>query len=100
MADSAAQSARATRADLATRIRAGESDAHIRRVYVDRYGESVLLKPASNGVGVIVWALPVAALLLGAGALVLALRRWSREPRLEATEADEQLVAKVRGSDG
>lgn len=96
VADSATQIARTTRADIAARVRAGQSDARIRRVYVDRYGESVLLKPASDGVGVLVWALPVAALLLGAGALALALRRWAREPRLSATPADEELVREAR----
>ena len=96
VADSATQTARATRADLAARIRAGESDGQIRRVYVDRYGESVLLKPASSGVGVLVWALPVAVLLLGAGGLALALRRWAREPRLTASPADEELVREAR----
>lgn len=96
IADSATATARSTRADLRARIRRGESDAEIRRVYVDRYGETVLLKPASDGIGVLVWALPIAALVLGAGGLVLALRRWQREPRLTPTEADEELVARER----
>jgi hypothetical protein len=34
--------------------------------------------------------------VLGAGGLLLALRRWRREPRLTATEDDEQLVADAR----
>jgi cytochrome c-type biogenesis protein CcmH/NrfF len=96
VADSATSTAAATRADIATRIRHGESDAEIRQVYVDRYGESVLLKPSSNGLGVLVWALPIAALVIGAGGVALALRRWSRQPRLVASEADEQLVATER----
>ncbi len=44
----------------------------------------------------LVWALPIAALLLGAGGLWLALRRWQRQPRLAATDADEALVAEER----
>jgi cytochrome c-type biogenesis protein CcmH len=96
VADSSTSTARATRADIKARIEHGESDAEIRAVYVDRYGESVLLKPSSDGIGVLVWALPIAALLLGAGGIVFALRRWSRQPRLVATEADEELVAKER----
>jgi len=97
VADSATQTARATRADIRARIRRGESDAEIRQVYVERYGETVLLKPASDGIGVLVWALPIAALVLGAGGLVIALRRWQREPSLTASAADEQLVAEERG---
>jgi len=97
VADSQAPTARAERADIRRRIAAGQSDAEIRQAYVDRYGEFVLLKPASRGIGVLVWALPVIALVLGAGGLALALRRWRREPRLTATAADEELVARVRG---
>jgi cytochrome c-type biogenesis protein CcmH len=96
VADSATSTARATRADIAVRIRHGESDAEIRQVYVDRYGESVLLKPSSNGLGILVWALPIAALLIGAGGIVLALRRWQRQPRLHASAADEEIVAEER----
>jgi len=96
VADSATQTARATRVDIRSRISHGESDAEIRQVYIDRYGESVLLKPSSDGIGVLVWALPIAALLLGAGGIVFALRKWSRQPRLVASAADEELVAKER----
>ena len=56
----------------------------------------MLLKPASDGIGVLVWALPIAALLLGASGLWIALRRWQRQPRLTATDADEALVAAER----
>jgi cytochrome c-type biogenesis protein CcmH len=96
VADSATATARAQRRDIADRIRRGESDAEIRQVYVDRYGESILLKPAGDGVGLLVWALPVAAVLIAAGGLFVALRRWQRQPRLEATAADEAYVAAHR----
>jgi cytochrome c-type biogenesis protein CcmH len=98
VADSETSTAKATRVDIAARIRRGESDAVILQVYVDRYGESVLLKPASDGIGVLVWALPIAALVLGAGGLFLALRRWQRQPRLVASEEDEELVREQRAA--
>lgn len=97
VADSSTASARISRRDIERRLRRGESADDIRQSYVDRYGESVLLKPASGGVGVIVWALPVVILVVGAGGLVIALRRWQRQPRLEATAADEAFVAAHRG---
>jgi cytochrome c-type biogenesis protein CcmH len=96
VAESSTASARETRRDIEARIRRGESDEDIRQVYVDRYGESILLKPSSDGIGVIVWALPVIALVVGAAGLVLALRRWGRQPRLVATDADEAFVARAR----
>lgn len=98
VADSETSTANATRVDIAARIRRGEGDAQILQVYVDRYGESVLLKPASSGIGVVVWALPIAALLLGAGGLFLALRRWQRQPRLVASAEDEELVREERAA--
>jgi hypothetical protein len=34
--------------------------------------------------------------VLGAGGLVLALRRWRREPHLHPTDADRELVHRAR----
>jgi cytochrome c-type biogenesis protein CcmH len=96
IADSSTSNAAAQRADIESRVRAGQSDAQIRRAYVDRYGASILLRPENKGIGMIVWALPVGAFLLGAGGLALALRRWRSEPRLAASTADEQLVRRTR----
>jgi cytochrome c-type biogenesis protein CcmH len=96
VADSSTSTARAIRRDIRNRIDRDQSDEEIRQAYVDRYGESILLKPEGSGLGVLVWGLPVAALLLGAFGLVVALRRWRSEPRLHATAADEQLVTRAR----
>jgi cytochrome c-type biogenesis protein CcmH len=96
VADSQTESAQSARDDITARVMHGESDAEIREAFVSRFGESVLLKPTTNGVGVLVWALPVLVLILGAGGIVLALRRWQRQPRLEATEADTELVERTR----
>jgi cytochrome c-type biogenesis protein CcmH len=96
VADSSTSSARAIRADLRRRIEAGESDEKIRQAYVDRFGESILLNPEGEGLGVLVWGLPVLVLVLGAGGLFLALRRWRGEPAMHATAADESLVDDAR----
>ena len=96
VADSSSSSAQAIRADLVRRTRAGESDAEIRSVYVARYGVSILLKPQSSGLGILVWGLPVLAFALGAAGLAFALARWRRQPRLAATDADEKLVDRAR----
>ena len=78
------------------RVAAGQSDAEIRQAYIDKFGPSILLKPESGGLGILVWGLPAAALVLGAGGLVLALRRWRREPHLHPTDADRELVQHAR----
>ena len=99
VADSQATTSQAIRIDIKKRIAAGESDARIRQAYIDRFGESVLLSPSDSGVGLIVWILPVIAFALGAVGIGFALARNRGEPHLHATPADEQLIARERGSD-
>jgi cytochrome c-type biogenesis protein CcmH len=96
VADSQSPASVAIRADIKRRIAAGESDGEIRSAYVEIYTQYVLLSPDSHGIGLIVWGAPVAALILGGGGLVIALRRWGRQPRLAATAADEARVARAR----
>lgn len=96
VADSATTSGRAIRADLRRRIARGQSDAAIRQVYIDRYGDSILLKPEGGGLGILVWGLPLTAIVLGAGGLAIAFARWRKAPKMHATDADEALVESSR----
>lgn len=95
-ADSQTAAARAIRRDLRERIAEGQSDATIRRAYVDRYGESILLEPERGGIGLLVWGLPLLVLVGGGVGLVLAFRRWRGSVPMRATEADEALVREMR----
>ena len=92
VADSPSPTAKAIYDDVRRRVASGESDAAIRSYYVGRYGEWILLRPQTSGVGALVWILPVTALLLGVGGLALAFRRWRRQPSLAATDDDRALV--------
>jgi cytochrome c-type biogenesis protein CcmH len=96
VADSPSPTARAMAADIEERVKAGESDDEIRAAYLERYGEYVLLSPTATGVGALVWALPVAGLVLGGGGLALAFRRWRRQPALAATDDDRAIVERAR----
>ena len=97
VADSQSTTAQAMRVDIANRIKAGESDTTIRKAYVERYGEFILLKPrGDDGLGLVVWGLPVLLFIAAAGALTVALRRWRSQPRLAATPADAALVDEIR----
>ena len=75
-ADSDASTAQAVRVEIAERIEAGESDDEIRDYFASTYGEEILLNPPASGVGSLVWIVPVVALVLATGGLLLAFRRW------------------------
>lgn len=94
--DSPSSTARAMVADIRSRIEAGDSDAEIRQAFVNRYGEWILLRPRQSGLGALVWILPIAALVVAIGGLVLAFRRWKRVPSMHASEADHHLVEQSR----
>lgn len=96
VADSDTPVAQATRADLQQRVAAGQTDAQIREAYVRRYGPFILLQPSSSGIGLLVWALPIGLVVVAAGGLALAIRRWQRQPRLAPSTADEELVDRAR----
>jgi cytochrome c-type biogenesis protein CcmH len=98
VADSSTSTARAIRAEIRTMVDRGRSADEIRRVYVDRYGESILLEPDDSGLGLLVWLLPIVGLVAGGVGLVLALRRWTTTPRRAPTAGDEALVERARRS--
>ena len=75
-ADSDASTAQAVRVEIAERIEEGQSDDQIRDYFASTYGEEILLTPPASGVGSLVWIVPVIALVLASGGLVLAFRRW------------------------
>lgn len=93
VADSPSDVAGDIRADIGRRVTAGETDAEIRRAYMDRYGEWILLRPRSRGIGVLLWALPAVAIVVAVSCLAFVLRRWRRQPVLHSTPEDEALVA-------
>lgn len=73
--DSNAELARDLRILVRERLKSGDSDRQVIDFIVDRYGEFVLLKPRLNARTVLLWGFPVLVLLIGATALVFALRR-------------------------
>jgi cytochrome c-type biogenesis protein CcmH len=95
--DSNSPQSNAIRDDIPKRIAAGQSDAEIRAFYVSRYTEKILETPSNSGLGIVAWGVPALAVILGAAGIVIAVRRWSRTPRLAATDADEDIVRRARG---
>ncbi len=87
-----AQTARIIRADIARRVEAGESDDEIRAFLISRYGEELLLTPASTGASSLVWILPVVVLVCAIAGLTVAFRRWHASSEGEISDADRRLV--------
>ena len=75
----------------------GRSPSQIRSYLVADYGTSILERPPATGLGILLWALPVAISLLGAVGLALAFWRWrSPAPGAAAAPARDGLaVAEV-----
>ncbi len=79
LAGSQTDLAKDLRARIDAEIAAGRTDEEIIDSFVAAYGEQVLLDPPSTGWGVMLWALPVAVLIIGAAA-IFGLRRKNTEP--------------------
>jgi cytochrome c-type biogenesis protein CcmH len=73
--DSDAPLARDLRLLVRERLKAGDSDQQVMDFLTARYGDFVLLKPPLNSHTALLWALPLGVLVIGAFALVFALRR-------------------------
>ena len=71
--DSDAPIAAAMRHEVRERIKAGQSEAEIESWLIERYGDWISFSPPANGIGLLLWSMPV--LLLGL-ALILARKRF------------------------
>lgn len=54
------------RAEIRTQLSQGKSKEEIHQYFVDRYGAKVLSTPPQEGFNLIVWILPIAAVIFGA----------------------------------
>ena len=76
------------KAFIRTRIAAGDSEDEIKDALVAQFGQGVLAEPPGGGFGLLAWLLPLAGLAVGAIAVALLVRRWSRRgpPSAEPVE--------------
>ena len=76
------------------KISQGQSEAQITQFFVSQYGEQVLSSPTKQGFNLTAWITPFLALLVGAVAIYLALKKWVRREAVSqahppAEERDE-----------
>jgi len=97
-AQSDAPSAESIRDEVRRRVQAGETDAEVKGYLVSRYGEDILLQPKTEGVGLVVWALPLIGVTVAVGGLVVVLRRRRVRPGPKVSDADKALVEEAMRS--
>jgi len=63
------------------RIDACATADQIKQELVDQFGQSILAAPPKKGFDLLAWWLPIAGLVVGAGAIGVGVWRWSRKDR-------------------
>ncbi len=95
--ESNAAIAREMRQIIQEQLDAGRTRAEILAYFQDRYGDWILLSPPRRGVLLLVWLLPVAAVLVAGGGLIVLVRRWRAAADAVTPVAAEDL-ARVRAA--
>lgn len=70
---------------ISDRLAAGVSKEQIKDEFVAQYGPIVLGEPPRQGLSLLAWVLPIAALVGGAAWLFYTARRWTRQPAAAST---------------
>lgn len=98
VAESTAALAEEMRGVIRAKLEAGETPEAIKAYFVSKYGDWILLEPPRRGTGLLVWAIPVLAVLGGAAYLASVMRRWRSEPRpvILSEDTDDPYVQRVR----
>ena len=81
------------RAYIQSLIDEGRSEAQIKQSLVEQYGSSVLGLPTDHGFNVAVYLVPIGAVILLAGTLLVLLPRWRRRARAGAGAGEDLVVA-------
>jgi cytochrome c-type biogenesis protein CcmH len=97
VADSPSIMARNMKEQVRELLGRGYSQEQILRYFEQSYGQFVLLKPKFRGVNALVWILPLAALLLGLGLVLVKMNKLETAPPGAPAPPDEDpYVARVR----
>jgi cytochrome c-type biogenesis protein CcmH len=78
--DSPSELAQQMRDLIRDQLRAGKTPNEVRAYFVDKYGEWILLAPKAQGLNLIVYLVPVAAILLGGLVVWRTVRKWTHTP--------------------
>lgn len=81
--DSPSELALQMRGLIKDQLRSGKTPDDVRAYFVDKYGEWILLSPKAEGLNLIVYIVPVIALLVGGLVVWRTVRRWTTAPQAQ-----------------
>lgn len=85
--DSPSELALQMRDVIRDQLRAGRTPDEVRAYFVDKYGEWILLAPKAQGLNLIVYIVPFAAILLGGLVVWRTVRKWTHAPAAGTDQA-------------
>lgn len=97
--DSPVELAQQMKAVVRDQLAAGRTPDEVKAYFVSKYGEWVLLEPRASGMNLLVYVLPIVALLAGAVVVAASVRRWTRSAA-EAGGAEEPAPPPASASPG
>jgi cytochrome c-type biogenesis protein CcmH len=68
------------RNELMAAVTRGDSDSLVQQAFVQEYGPTVLAAPTTAGFDRAAWIMPIVALFLGFGIVILVVRAWRTRP--------------------
>jgi cytochrome c-type biogenesis protein CcmH/NrfF len=83
----------AIRKEIARQVSDGQlTDSQIVKAIDESYAADLKLVPGGTGFDALIWALPIAVLVVSVAGLVVVFRRWKLQGSITASDADRELV--------
>jgi cytochrome c-type biogenesis protein CcmH len=91
--DSPAALAQQMRAIVREQLAAGRTPDEVKAYFVEKYGEWILLRPNAHGWNMLVYVLPIVALLIGAAVVARAAHSWASRGNTKAADEVQPTTA-------
>ena len=93
LADCRTQTCEQWRDQIADLLAEGYTEQEVLDYFEERYGTRVLLEPPRHGTTLILWVLPVIALIAGGIWLAMMMRKWNQAQPVTASNASNEASA-------
>ena len=76
--DSPSELSQQMRAVVKDQLRAGKTPDEVKAYFISKYGEWILLEPKPHGFNILVYAMPIALVVVGLAVIAVAVRKWTQ----------------------